>query len=368
MSKIDEIRERMALGEIAFTVPHPMRLNETQTVVLLLSPKQTAEELKGQLRDRGATGNIENYRIKISDKMQALLTGDGFLITPVTTPDTLPISKQEPTRWSWDVRPLRAGRLTLHIVLNAIVDLDDGAGPHPYSIETFDKVYDVEVPRQEGGTGGATAISFGNAWPWLLAVLLATAGVAAWLWYGRRKRPRAAARRLPFAGRESKIFLSYRREDSAGHVGRLHDALAGHFGAERVFMDIDSIGYGEDFVEAVEKAVGSSAVVVVVIGRQWLSVADKKGNRRLDDPGDFVHLEVATALRRSVRIIPTLVQGAAMPSEDVLPEPLAKLARRNAIEISDSRWQFDIERLIAAIEEALMRESAKQAEPSVLPG
>jgi hypothetical protein len=361
---IGEIQERMPLGEIAFNVPPSMELEKARTVVLLLSPKQTAKELEEQLHERGtAAGEIKHYRIKISDKMQAVLSGDGFLITPITS-DTLPISSQEPTQWSWDVRPQRAGALNLHVILNAIVDLDDGQGPRPYPIRVFDQPYVVKVPRQEG----AMATFFSNALPWLLAAVLVPGVVVAWLWYRGRKRPRAASRRVPSGGEGSRLFLSYRREDSAGHVGRLHDALAGHFGPERVFMDIDSIGYGEDFVEAVEKAVGSCAVAVVVIGRQWLSASDKKGNRRLDDPGDFVHLEVATALRRGVKVIPALVQGAEMPSEDVLPGPLAKLARRNAIEISDSRWAFDVERLIAAVEEALMKEPAQQAEPSALPG
>jgi hypothetical protein len=340
----------MELGNIAFNVPPSMNLQKAETVVLLLSPKQTAEELEQRLRDEGAVGDIKEARVKIHDRMQAVLSGDGFQITPVTA-DTLPVSRQEPTQWRWDVRAQRAGTLKLNVVLNAIVDVDDGSGPRPYPIRTFSQTYVVEVPWR----GGTAAAFLRENWQWLWVALLAPA--AAWLWARTRTKRRAAARRVFSAEQGSGIFISYRREDTAGHVGRLHDALAGHFGADRVFMDIDSIGYGDDFVEAIEKAVGSSAALVVVIGKQWLSTADKEGKRRIDNPEDFVHQEIAAALRRDVKIIPALVQSAAMPSAEVLPAPLAKLARRNAIEISDSRWQFDVERLIGVLEEELNRKS-----------
>lgn len=354
-SNIDAILSRMEVGEIAFNVPPSMRLHEAQTIVLLLSPVKTAGELEQELRKEVVTGNVQQATIKISDTMQAVLSGDGFQINPIT-PDTLPVSKQETTQWRWDVRPQRGGALRLHVVLNAIVEIG-GAGPRPYPLRTFSQTYVVDVPWREG----AVATFFKDNWPWLWATVLLP-GVAL-LWNRNRSRRRAAARRALFRGEGAGIFISYRRDDAAGHVGRLHDALASHFGPGRVFRDLDSIGYGEDFVEVVEKAVGSCAVVVVVIGRQWLEVTDSSGRRRLDSPRDFVHLEIATALRRGAKVIPALVEGAAMPSEDVLPAPLAELARRNAIEISDSRWQFDVERLIEALEAELERRAAGQPEP-----
>src|SRR5687767_2733903 len=133
------------------------------------------------------------------------------------------------------------------------------------------------------------------------------------------------------ASQFSGIFVSYRRDDSAGHAGRLFDNLAEHFGKDRIFMDIDAIEYGEDFVEAMEKAVSSCKVLIAVIGQNWLS-----GSAKLNNPNDFVRLEIATALRRDIRVIPVLVQRATMPSPDQLPEDLAKLSRRNAIELSDT--------------------------------
>ena len=98
------------------------------------------------------------------------------------------------------------------------------------------------------------------------------------------------------------IFISYRRDDSAGYAGRLYDRLAAQFGADRVFMDVAGIELGTDFVTAIEQAVGSCQVLVVVIGDEWLSTTDAAGRRRLDDPHDFVRLETGVALEREIRL------------------------------------------------------------------
>ena len=152
--------------------------------------------------------------------------------------------------------------------------------------------------------------------------------------------------------RSANIFINYRREDSAGHAGRLFDGLSRHF-AGRLFMDVDTLEPGVDFVDAINKAVGSCEVLIVLIGREWLTITDKAGHRRLDNPEDFVRLEVESALDRNIRVIPVLVQDAAMPRADEMPPSLAKLARRNAIELSDARWNYDVDRLAEAIEEVL---------------
>ena len=153
-------------------------------------------------------------------------------------------------------------------------------------------------------------------------------------------------------GRQANIFINYRREDTAGHAGRLFDRLSGRFPG-RVFMDIDTIEPGIDFVEIIEEAVGCCEVLIVMIGRDWLTLADATGRRRLDNPSDFVRLEIGTALARDIRIIPVLVEGAIMPRPEDLPPELALLTRRNAIELSDARWAFDVDRLIQTIEGVL---------------
>jgi hypothetical protein len=147
-----------------------------------------------------------------------------------------------------------------------------------------------------------------------------------------------------------RIFLNYRREDAADAAGRLSDALAAHFGSGHLFMDIDAIEPGVDFEEVVNEAVGTCDVLIAVIGRHWLTVVDHRGRRRLDNPDDYVRMELEAALERNVRVIPVLVQGVDMPGSDELPEALKKLARRNAVEVSTTRWRYDIGRLTAALE------------------
>lgn len=136
----------------------------------------------------------------------------------------------------------------------------------------------------------------------------------------------------------ARIFISYRRDDSGGWAGRLYDRLSQHFRRENVFMDIDTIEPGLDFVEVIEQAVGSCDALIALIGKQWLTITDAAGQRRLDNPEDFVRLEIAAALARNIRLIPALVQGARMPGSTDLPDVLKMLARRNAHEISDRRF------------------------------
>ncbi len=151
----------------------------------------------------------------------------------------------------------------------------------------------------------------------------------------------------------SRIFISYRRDDSAGYAGRLYDRLTDHFSEGQLFMDIDTIEPGLDFVEVIEEAVGLCDVLIVLIGKQWLTITDAIGRRRLDNPEDFVRLEIAAALDRNIRVIPVLVRGAAMPSSEDLPTALRRLARRHALELSDTRFHYDVDQLVEVLEKAL---------------
>lgn len=149
----------------------------------------------------------------------------------------------------------------------------------------------------------------------------------------------------------SGVFISYRRDDCAGHAGRLYDRLAEHFGEERVFMDIDALEPGVDFAERIDEAVGACDLLIALIGDEWLDIKDARGRRRLDDPADFVRLEVAAGLARNgLRVVPVLVEGASMPAADDLPEDVKPLARRNAFELSDARWRYDVGRLTEQVE------------------
>ena len=136
------------------------------------------------------------------------------------------------------------------------------------------------------------------------------------------------------------VFISYRREDSGGFAGRIYDRLTNRLGRENVFFDVDAIPPGLDFVDVLSERVGKCDVLLAIIGKHWVSSADSQNGRRLDDPGDFVRIEIEAALKRNVPVIPVLVDGAAMPQAGDLPDSLKKLTRRQAIEISHSRFEL----------------------------
>jgi hypothetical protein len=147
----------------------------------------------------------------------------------------------------------------------------------------------------------------------------------------------------------AEIFLSYRRADSASATGRIADRLEEHFGTARVFRDHASIAAGDDFAAAIRRAVEASTVVLVVIGPDWVGATLPSGLRRLDDPSDWVRLEIEFAFAANLPIVPVLVEEAVMPTEPQLPESIAALARCQAIELSETRWRYDAERLIQAL-------------------
>ena len=150
-----------------------------------------------------------------------------------------------------------------------------------------------------------------------------------------------------------RIFISYRREDSAFPAGWLYDRLCARFGSDYVFKDVDSIDPGDDFLRVIEDAVGSCQVLLALIGDHWLDITDPTGHRRLDDPNDFVRLEIEAALRRDVRVIPILVGRAPLPSSEQLPDSLRGLIRRHAIELSPNRFEPDVARLVRIIDKTL---------------
>jgi hypothetical protein len=119
----------------------------------------------------------------------------------------------------------------------------------------------------------------------------------------------------------SGIFISYRREETAPYARRLRDRLVQEFGQDQVFMGIDAIALGVDFVKAIEEAVAAVDVLICVMGPEWSTITDESGKRRLDDPNDFIRLEVATALKRDIQVIPVLVKRATLPSAGAGVEP-----------------------------------------------
>ena len=152
---------------------------------------------------------------------------------------------------------------------------------------------------------------------------------------------------------KGRIFISYRRTDTSYAAGRIYDRLAAHFGEDAIFMDVEVIEGGLDFVKVLEDAVQSCDVLLALIGRQWLNTKDEGGNRRLDNPEDFVRIEIAAALKRGIRVIPVLIDGIIMPRSTELPDNLKPLARRNALQVNHHSFNSDVHRLIAHTESAL---------------
>ena len=148
------------------------------------------------------------------------------------------------------------------------------------------------------------------------------------------------------------IFISYRREDSAGYTRAIYDQLVRRFSKDRIFMDVDAIEPGLPFDEVIHQAIGRCEILLAMIGKRWLEQQAGVGPR-INDPKDFVRIEIAAALSRNIRVIPVLLDGAIMPTEEALPEPLRAFTRRNAIEVSNSRFNSDVDRLVEAVSKVL---------------
>ena len=148
------------------------------------------------------------------------------------------------------------------------------------------------------------------------------------------------------------IFLSYRRADSSDVTGRILDRMKARFGEARLFIDVDAIPLGRDFRAVISENVGGCKVLLAIIGDDWLDVTNDDGSRRLFDPDDYVHIEIAAALSRQIPVIPVLVEHSSIPKADDLPEPLKELAFRNGIPVRpDPDFDNDIDRLCTQLAE-----------------
>jgi hypothetical protein len=147
----------------------------------------------------------------------------------------------------------------------------------------------------------------------------------------------------------AKVFISYRRADSAGYAGRVMDRLDREFRRDLVFMDVDAIPLGTNFSKVLHEEVAKCGVLLAVIGPNWLDLRDEAGNRRLDNPKDFVRIEIAAALQRNIPVIPILLDGATIPKASQLPEDLKDLALRNGLDVRHASFEDDMKRLIRGL-------------------
>ena len=152
----------------------------------------------------------------------------------------------------------------------------------------------------------------------------------------------------------SHIFISYRREESVWETGRIYDYMERKFGTGAIFKDVDTIALGDNFRDRIQEAVGQCQILLAVIGRRWLQVHDVAGRRRLDDPTDWVRLEIETALERKVRVIPVLLDDVKIPDRKTLPESLQPLCDRHAANVRhDPDFRRDMERMLKVIAQHL---------------
>ena len=162
------------------------------------------------------------------------------------------------------------------------------------------------------------------------------------------------------------VFISYRRQETAYPAAWLYEQLKERLGSSQIFKDVDSLTPGDDFAEKIRTAVEACDVLLALIGEDWTTLTDESGARRLDDPEDFVRLEIEAALSRNVRVVPLLVAGAHMPHPDQLPAGLRGLARRQALELSSTRFGADTQRLIGVVE-ATLQEAHEARTASLTP-
>lgn len=160
-----------------------------------------------------------------------------------------------------------------------------------------------------------------------------------------------------------KIFISYRREDTSGESGRLKDKLEQVFGQDNIFYDVETLEAGLNFDQSIAKALGESKVLLAMIGPHWLKVEDANGVKRIQKPQDWVRKEIAEALKREIRVIPVLVNGAAMPDPEELPEDLKELSMKHAQELTSSRWSYDVGELTKVLEKLIIKKTAPKPEP-----
>jgi hypothetical protein len=156
----------------------------------------------------------------------------------------------------------------------------------------------------------------------------------------------------------TRVFISYRRDDTGETAAHLRYSLGKSIGAEKIFRDLETIQPGQNFETAIQEAIRGTSVCLVLIGLQWLTLKDDKGRRRLDAPEDYVRVEVETALRLGVEVIPVLVDGAKMPPKKDLPESIAELALRNAYELP---WVAGITKLTGRIDQIERQREAREA-------
>lgn len=347
LARIDALLKQSARASIAYNAPAEMQLDETVTIELLLNPSLSEEELKEQVSEPGTVQTSAD--VEITPQMKAeLIPADpqALAVTPLHDDPIQVISGTETTNWSWFVTAKEGGTQKLSIVIYRLVKYEDKEDWRV--VETYKADIRIKVTM----LNRLRALD----WSWIVIPLAALLAFLTFRrWPSQRKPERDSRAAGPVRQLSGHIFISYRRSDSADIVGRIYDRLVQEFGRNAIFKDVDSIPLGTDFKEYLNKTVSECSVLLAVIGDHWLDAADDSGKKRLEDSGDFVRIEIESALEQAIAVIPLLVRGARMPEEYDLPASLKQLVYRNGIPIRpDPDFHRDMDRLISALEEYLM--------------
>jgi len=351
LTEIDKLLQQAMSGSLAYNAPDKMNTDDTVTIELLLSPSLSEEELKKQITEPGTV--LSSGDVKITEQMEAKIVSqdpDAFTIQALQEPRQL-ISNLEPTKWSWYVTAKKSGKQKLTVAVYRVIEFEGERLTR--IVKEYESDIDVKITPQR---------RLRSLWPVLPLILLLGAIAAAGFIYGKRRKKavRAGASRRDREGLGN-IFTSYRRSDSADIVGRIYDSLVDEFGRERIFKDVDSIPLGVDFKQYLDQKVSECKVLLAVIGDEWDDARDAQGNRRLDDPDDFVRIEIESALERDIPVIPLLVRGAQMPTEVSLPPTLQKLVYKNGLSIRpDPDFHHDMDRLISALDKYIQPDYMKK--------
>ncbi|HSL45639.1 MAG TPA: toll/interleukin-1 receptor domain-containing protein [Anaerolineales bacterium] len=344
---IDEALRQSIPASIAYNAPTEMQQGETVTIELLLNPSISEPEL---VREISGVGMSYSSTVEITPEMKAeILAADeeSFTIRRIHDDPVQLISSIETTRWAWYVTAQKEGQQELTIVLYRLIRI--GGEESWREVETYKSDIHIKVTL----LGRLQSLG----WGWIAAALLVLAGIgASWRRLGAAGRRTELASTLPAAVHAAvgPIFISYRRSDSADITGRIYDRLVDEFGRDPIFKDVDSIPLGVDFKEYLDQKVSECRVLLAVIGDRWVDARDAAGRKRLDDPEDFVRIEIESALRRDIPVIPLLVRGVQMPSEVDLPAGLQELVYRNGIPVRpDPDFHRDMDRLVAALKESI---------------
>ena len=345
LQQIDKLLGQSVQSSIAYNVPDRVTLNNTVTIELVLNPSLSPTELAGQLTP---SGEVVTALIEITPMMKAVLlpqNQDALAIQPIHADAVQLVSNVDTTRWAWLVTGKNGGPQKMVLVIYRLIRFEG----QEYWREV--KSYQAEINVQV--TFGQQVQSLG----WILpagGLLLIFILVVFW----RRFQPgRGTLERLVTPhrkGRVGSIFISYRRSDSADITGRIYDRLVDEYGRDSIFKDVDSIPLGTDFKEYLDRKVSECSFFLAIIGDHWLDAKDDSGTKRLDDPQDFVRVEIESALEQGLPVIPLLVRGAKMPEAEDLPEGLKRLVYKNGIPIRpDPDFHRDMDRLISALDESI---------------